>query len=61
MFHRENARLLYELNRLHKGILLYFYSYKKPRLVLHYSYLIRQVTSCFGYLRYYAYFLYESN
>ena len=42
-----------------RGIPVYFYCYNTQQLVPHYFYLIRLVTSCYGYLKYYAYSLYK--
>ena len=44
-----------------RGIPLFFYNYRTPHLVPYYSYSFRLVTSCCGFLRYYAYCFYKSN
>ena len=65
MFHGANALLLYNIFLScvvrPRGITLYFYSYKMPHLVPHYFSLIRLVTYCYGYSRYYAYYTRVTN
>ena len=66
-FQAEIPMLLCSMGETHTLYITFFelhspfwYSYRKPHLVLHYSNSIHLVTSCCGCLRYYAYCLYKN-